>query len=73
MKTPERTHLSAEPEPCPTCGQRDALIALGQRIDHPYRWRRWATAIIDMYVCNRCDALLEVGQRTNGLAAQRVG
>jgi hypothetical protein len=46
---------------CPTCGQPDALIPLGSRDDHPHRWRWWSTAITLLYLCERCDVLLEVG------------
>jgi hypothetical protein len=46
---------------CPTCGQPDALILLGSRDDHPHRWRWWSTAITLLYLCERCDVLLEVG------------
>lgn len=57
-------------EPCPVCGQYGALIALGKRIDHPYRWRRWARVITDLYLCDNCDALVEV-QAARGGGARR--
>ena len=46
---------------CPACGQSDTLILLGSRDDHPHRWRWWSTAITLLYLCERCDVLLEVG------------
>ena len=46
---------------CPTCGRADTLILLGSRDDHPHRWRWWSTAITLLYLCERCDVLLEVG------------
>ena len=46
---------------CPACGQPDTLILLGSRDDHPHRWRWWSTAITLLYLCERCDVLVEVG------------
>ena len=46
---------------CPVCGQSDTLILLGSRDDHPHRWRWWRTALTLLYLCERCDVLLEVG------------
>ena len=45
---------------CPACGQRNSLIALGVRWDHPHRWRFWITALTHLYLCEGCDALIEV-------------
>lgn len=44
---------------CPVCGEHDAFMALGQRVDHPHRWRPWASEIADLYLCGACDALVE--------------
>ena len=46
---------------CPACGQPDTLILLGSRDDHPHGWRWWSTTITLLYLCERCDALLEIG------------
>jgi hypothetical protein len=45
---------------CPACGQPDTLIPLGSRDDHPHRWRWWSTALTLLYLCERCDVLLEI-------------
>jgi hypothetical protein len=42
------------------CGQPETLIPLGSRDDHSHRWRLWSTAITLLYLCERCDVLLEV-------------
>lgn len=44
---------------CPACGQPDTLILLGSRDDRPHGWRWWRTASTPLYLCERCDALLE--------------
>jgi hypothetical protein len=49
---------------CPTCGQHNALIALGVRWDHPHHWRFWITALVHFYLCQECDALIEVRNAT---------
>jgi hypothetical protein len=49
---------------CPACGQRTALIALGVRWDHPHHWRFWITALMHLYLCEECDALIEVRNAT---------
>ena len=60
----EPARRPAAPVVCPVCGWHNTLSALGERIDHPYRWRRWATMVTDLYLCDRCDALVEVGATT---------
>lgn len=57
---------TAVPVCCPVCGQRDTLIALGVRYDHPYRWRPWAIRPTPLALCERCDALMEVRETSNG-------
>jgi hypothetical protein len=49
---------------CPACGRRDTLIALGVRWDHPHHWRFWITALMHLYLCEECDALIEVRNAT---------
>ena len=49
---------------CPACGQRTALIALGMRWAHPHRWWFWITAPMHLYLCEECDALIEVHNTT---------
>jgi DNA-directed RNA polymerase subunit RPC12/RpoP len=49
---------------CPACGQRNALIALGVRWDHPHHWRFWISALMHLYLCAECDALIEVRNAT---------
>ena len=49
---------------CPACGQRNALIALGVRWDHPHHWRFWMTALMHLYLCEVCDSLIEVWNAT---------
>ena len=56
---------------CPACGQHNALIALGGRWDHPHRWRFWITALTHLYLCEECDALVEV--RAARHSGQREG
>jgi hypothetical protein len=45
---------------CPECRRQNVLIALGRRIDHLHRWRRWVGTITELYLCDHCDALVEV-------------
>jgi hypothetical protein len=49
---------------CPACGQHNTLIALGLRWDHPHHWRFWITALMHLYLCEACDALIEVRNAT---------
>ena len=58
------------PEPCPACGQRDVLIALGIRYDRPYRWRPWIIRDTHLSLCAGCDALVE---RAEGFAPPPPG
>lgn len=58
---PVRKKLLAEQRPpaaCPECGQRDALIALGTRIDQSSGWLRWGVQRIDIYTCRACEAVV---------------
>lgn len=48
---------------CPACGQSGALIALGARYDHPYRWRPWVMKPTQLALCARCDALAEMEEK----------
>jgi len=45
---------------CPACAQPDTLVLLGSRDDRPHRWRWWSPAITLLYLCERCDVLLQV-------------
>ena len=45
---------------CPVCGHA-ALLALGARLDHPYRWRPWVSVLTYLYLCDWCDALVALG------------
>jgi hypothetical protein len=47
-------------EACPVCGCAEPLLALGARYDRPHRWRPWITARTDLYLCDRCDAIVTV-------------
>jgi ribosomal protein L37AE/L43A len=46
---------------CPSCGQPEALIALGARRDYPHRWRWWVSTLTQLYLCDQCDALVALG------------
>lgn len=48
--------------PCPSCGHPDALIALGVRYDHPYRWRPWVIRPTHLTLCDKCDALVALDE-----------
>ena len=63
---------SSELDRCPVCRHQSVLIALGRRIDHPHRWRRWVGTITELYLCAHCDALVEVrsGHGQGELAVQ---
>lgn len=54
---------------CPACGQPHALIALGTRRDRPHRWRWWVTTRTYLYLCNDCDALVELAELPGTVAA----
>ncbi len=58
-------------ESCPACGQANALIALGARHDRPYRWRPWVSRWTYLYLCDRCDALVEAPERRLTLTVLR--
>ena len=59
---------------CPTCGRPDTLILLGSRDDHPHRWLWWSTALTLLYLCERCDVLLERAAAPEPrLSPRRVG
>jgi len=59
---------------CPACGQPDTLILLGSRDDRPHRWRWWSTALTLLYLCERCDVLLEIGAAPEPrLSPRRIG
>lgn len=47
-------------EACPACGDADALLALGIRQDRPHRWWPWLSRATYLYLCDHCDALVEV-------------
>ena len=47
---------------CPACRQPGALVALGTRRDRLHRWRPWVTTITHLYLCERCDAIVAIGQ-----------
>lgn len=51
-------------ETCPACGCAEPLLALGARYDRPHRWRPWITARTDLYLCDRCDAIVTVAATT---------
>lgn len=53
---------------CPACGRAEALLALGARYDRPHRWRPWITARTDLYLCDRCDAIVTVAATTTATA-----
>lgn len=55
---------------CPNCGQDTPLIALGVRGERPHRWRPWVTALTLLYLCDRCDALIEARQPAHDATAQ---
>ena len=59
------------PACCPACGQRDTLIALGVRYDHPYRWRPWVMRSTPLALCERCDALVEAREAPTGAGRER--
>lgn len=52
------------PAACPECGQRDALIALGTRIDQPSGWLRWGVQRTDIYTCRACEAVVTLAPGT---------
>ena len=43
---------------CPCCQRRSTLMALGERRDHPHRWRRWVSVVTQLYLCAACDAVV---------------
>jgi hypothetical protein len=45
---------------CPACGHPAALLPLGTRYDRLHRWQPWTTTLTRLYLCEQCDALLEV-------------
>jgi len=46
--------------PCPACGQPNALLALGARLERPHRWRPWIGKYTLLYLCDRCDAIMAI-------------
>ena len=47
---------------CPYCGTEEALISIGDRIDYPRRWLRWASSITHIYSCSVCGEVVEVSE-----------
>lgn len=43
---------------CPRCGA-DALIAIGDRIDHVWRWLPWNTIITHISTCLTCGCVTQ--------------
>ena len=58
---------------CPACGHPAALLPLGTRYDRVHRWRPWTTTLTHLYLCDQCDALLEVGDMADGAAYSESG
>lgn len=61
------TRPTGERERCPEC-QRDALIALGTRIDEPRRWLRLSRQRTHIYLCRACHAVVTMPQPRKVLA-----
>jgi len=57
---------------CPACGHA-ALLALGARLDHPYRWRPWVSVLTYLYLCDWCDALVALGSTRDPLVESLPG
>lgn len=43
---------------CPNCGGQDTLLPLGCRHDRPQRWRPWVVVVTELYLCDRCAAIV---------------
>lgn len=56
---------------CPACGQPGTLLVLGVRLDHPHHWRPWVTILTPLYLCDRCETLIE-GESSPGKSDARA-
>lgn len=52
---------------CPACRGSNALLALGTRLDRPYRWRPWITRSTELYLCDNCDAIVAMAVVDHGM------
>jgi hypothetical protein len=46
-------------------------MALGERRDHPHRWRLWVSVVTQLYLCAACDTVV-ARESTRRPAAQIV-
>ena len=57
---------------CPECGAEDALVAIGDRVDHPHRWLPWSTTITHIGTCLACGCVAESAEASNAVRLARA-